>query len=260
MQVDGQIVRSKNPDQQYIPASTIKILTGLMALDILGPEYRFATRMYIEKDKLFVSGEGDPFLTSEAIADIAQLLKLKGINRLSKIILDDSAFALEGPPPGSANSHNPYDAQSGALAVNFNAIPFRISKDGKVNSGEQQTPWLPLMDEIATNYSRGNYRVNVSAYSEKEGYSNILRYAGELFVAIFEVHGIQIIDGYDNGAPSKKAPPLLVYESEKTVSELVRLCLHYSSNFIANQLYLSCGRKILGYPATWKKAELTAKK
>lgn len=259
--IKDKVVRSNNLDKQYIPASTIKVLTGLLALEILGPEYRFATRIYKNKSNdVYIAGEGDPMMTSEVIRDIASKLKTKGIQTIRSIILDDSAFALESPPPGSENTHNPYDAQSGALAVNFNAIPFKVLKNGKIVSSEKQTPTLPLMADIGRLYSKGSYRVNVSAYAARKNHSNIMRYSGELITAIFKEEGIMIENGYSIGGSPENVPPFLIYESTKTVTELVRLDLYYSSNFIANQLFLSCGRRIYNSPATWSKAQKTAKK
>jgi len=261
LQVENKVVRSNNLDKQFIPASTIKVLTSLLALEILGPEYRFATRVYIDKqNRVYIAGEGDPMLTSEAIRNIAAKIKSHGIDIIRQIILDDSAFTLEGPPPGSTNTHNPYDAHSGALAVNFNALPFKVLNNGKVVTSEKQTPTLPLMVDIGRGYSMGSYRVNVSAYTAFKDHSNILRYSGELFTEIFREEGIQVTEGYSAGQRPDKISPLFVYESTKTVAELVRLCLYYSSNFIANQLYLSCGRRIYNGPATWLKAQKTTEK
>ncbi len=261
IEIDGKVVRSKNLAKNFIPASTIKILTGLLALEILGPEYRFATHFFTDKDNvLYIQGEGDPFLTSEAIVEIAKQIKARGITSLSRIVLDDSAFALETPSPGSKNSHNPYDAQSNALAVNFNALPFVITKDRKVLSGEPQTPPLPLMSEFSQRFGKGRYRVNVSAFTDAMDNSNIIRYTGELFIAVFRDQGIHISGGFAHGRVPKTVSPLLLYESDKTVAELVQMCLYYSSNFIANQLYLSCGGRVFGSPATWKKARQAAQK
>lgn len=251
---NGKAVLAKNLHTPFIPASTIKVLTALMALEILGPEYRFATFFHVDdNDVLYIRGEGDPFLTSEILAEIAWTLKKKGIETISEIVLDDSAFALEGPPPGADNTHNPYDAHSSALAVNFNSLPLIIT-DGGVRSGEQQTPLLPMMKILGRGLPPGSYRFNVEAFAAQEGISNTLRYTGELLTALLTEKGIGVAGGFSRGMTPSDLPPLLVYEAEKPLAELVRLCLYYSSNFIANQLYLSSGRRIYGSPATWEKA------
>ncbi len=255
LQVDGTVVRSHNIHNSFIPASTIKILTSLIALEILGPQYRFATYFFIDGDNnLYIKGEGDPLFVSENITTIADQLIRLGIVEINTLYLDGSAFSLEGPPAGSENSDNPYDAHSGAIAVNFNSLPFRVLKNGTIISGEKQTPLLPMMKEIGRKYRRGSHRVNVSAFPQRYTFSNIDRYTGELFTTIFQNRGIHVENGFTNGRVSKNAKLILTYESEKTVADLVRMTLMYSSNFIANQLYLSCGKRIFGTPATWEKS------
>ncbi len=255
LQIDDKIVNSFNLDKPFVPASTVKILTSLIALEILGPQYRFATNFYLDDEQnLYIKGEGDPLLVSENIATIADHLKLLDIIEINTLFLDDSAFALEGPPDGSENSDNPYDAHCGALAVNFNALPFRVLRDGSIISGEKQTPLLPIMLEIGSNYKAGRHRVNVSAFAGKNSQSNILRYTAELFTTIFQSRGIQVNKGYGFSSVAPNAKLIYTYQSEKTVEDLVRSTLLYSSNFIANQLYLSSGRRLFGTPATWQKS------
>ncbi|MFN2353387.1 MAG: D-alanyl-D-alanine carboxypeptidase/D-alanyl-D-alanine-endopeptidase [Desulfopila sp.] len=261
LQVSGTIVYGSNVDSRFIPASTIKIFTGLMALETLGPEFRFTTQFYRDNDaNLYIKGSGDPLLTSESIAEIATRLQDLGIQRLKSIVLDDTAFALEGPPPGSKNSANPYDAGNGALAVNFNSLPFTVTSNNKVVSGEPQTPAIPLMHEIGSRYGKGSYRVNVSSFAARRNHSNILRYCGELFTSIFQHHGITVENGFRSGEVPPHANRLFTHASATPLRRLVQLCLRYSNNYIANQLYLACGRKIHGGPATWQKANTAARR
>lgn len=261
LQVSGKIVCSYNLHSRFIPASTIKILTALMALETLGPDFRFSTQFYRDNGaNLYIKGAGDPLLTSESIADIATRLQKLGIKQLKSIVLDDTAFALEGPPPGSTNSTNPYDAGNGALAVNFNSLPFTVTPDNKVVSGEPQTPAIPLMHEIGSRYSKGSYRVNVSSFDARRNHSNILRYCGELFISIFQHHGITVENGYRPGGAPPGTKHLFTYTSPTTLRKLVQLCFRYSNNYIANQLYLTCGRRVHGDPATWQKAHTAARR
>jgi len=255
VEMNGKVIFADNLHTPFIPASTLKVLTSLMALEILGPEYRFATTVYVDNTNvLYLRGEGDPLFTSETITTIARELKKRGIAKIDGIVLDDSAFALETPPPGSDNSHNPYDAHSSALAVNFNSLPFMVTALGTVRPGEKQTPLLPIMKTMARGLYSGTYRLNVEAFAAHGDISNTLRYTGELLTALLQENHLIVTGGFSRGRPPSGLKPLFVYESEKTVTELVRLCLHYSSNFIANQLYLSSGRRLYGSPATWEKA------
>lgn len=260
LQVPGKKRRSYNINSPLIPASTIKILTSLMALETLGPQHRFSTSFYRDEvGNLYVKGEGDPFLTSEAIAQIAWQLEQFGIETIHSLIFDSSAYELEGPPNQSANTDNPYDAASAALAVNFNTLSFTVLNNKEVISGEDQTPTLPIMKNLGSLYPKGSHRIHVNSLPATGQLTNTIRYCGELFTALLQQQGITVSHGFTSGEIPESAVPVFVYTSEKNVADQVRLCLQYSTNFIANQLFLACGAKKFGYPATWKKAILAGR-
>ena len=242
-------------DESFIPASTLKILTCLAALETLGPDYRFETHFFLDKDNnLYIQGFGDPFLTSETVLDIAVALRSQGVIKLETIYLDSSAFHLNIPPPGSSNSSNPYDAPNGALAVNFNALPFAIARDGTVSSGEEQTPLLPLMQDIAPGLSPGTHRFNVNALNNSTDIPLPLRYTGELFSAQFKQAKIITNGHFLPKTTPQNLRPFFIHYSSKSLEEMVKSCLKFSNNFIANQLFLICGATTFQFPATWEKA------
>jgi len=248
-----------NIDKPFVPASTIKLITCLEALDFFGPDYRFETRFYRDREgKLIIKGEGDPTLTSEEVAAIARNIAGQGIGKINALVLDVSAFALEHGVDGSEHSERPYDADIGPLAVNFNALPFQVLSDGRIESGEEQTPFLPMMRTIAAQFTPGLYRVNVGAFPVEGSISNELRYSQELFTALLRKQGIKVGTAVFLGRIPRNATLILVHKSD-TLKEIIRECLEYSNNFIANELFLACGRKRFGSPATWKKAQKAAK-
>lgn len=99
-----------------IPASTTKLLTGLAALEVLGPERTFSTRVVAGgRGRVVLVGGGDPFLMSEPVdedgpsyparADIvtlaqqtASVLQQEGRTRV-RLGFDDSLFAEPGLNP-----------------------------------------------------------------------------------------------------------------------------------------------------------------
>lgn len=252
--VNGQII-SHRGDTSFIPASTIKILTSLSAFHFLGEHYRFTTHFLKDNaGNLYIRGQGDPFLVSENIEYIAKELRKRGLSSVTSVVLDTSYFQLESRVPGTSNSLNPYDALNSALAVNFNALPISVQKDGTILSGEPQTPLLPLMKELAISLPPGKHRLNVSGFPQKGKRSNSIRYTGELFLAFLRKAGIHISEGYRRGDTPASAKPFYSYVSPQSLSDLVAMNLTFSNNFIANQLFLSCGAKRFGGPASWKKA------
>lgn len=66
---DGQVVGATNMDQAVIPASNQKVITAAIALEKLGPDYQFETKIYGKEvdgtvEDLYVVGGGDPVLAT----------------------------------------------------------------------------------------------------------------------------------------------------------------------------------------------------
>ena len=254
----GKPLIQHNVQEPFIPASTIKIVTSLAALEILGPHYRYKTEFYLSDDAvLFIKGYGDPSLTSESIKEIVFALKKRGLRSISAIVLDDTLFQAAESTDWVGNSENPYDAPNSALAVNYNSIALRKQRNGTITTGEKQTPYIPLMDEIGQHLKPGLHRVNVAAFSTPSQIHHSLRYAGQLFKAILLKEGIEVRGAFRSGQIDGKSKPIYTYNNPKTLEDVIRDCLKYSNNFIANQLFLTTGSARYGYPATWEKARRT---
>ncbi len=262
IQEGGFVVEGSSPPLQhrqdilFTPASTLKIFTCLAAIEKLGKNFRFETHFFLDdKNNLYVKGFGDPFLTSETLAAICARLKKLNLLRVNTLYLDDSSFNLKDestPLPG--NSSNPYDAPSGALAVNFNALPVKVDQNGTISSGEPQTPLLPLMGEAAIGLPSGFHRLNIATLGQSSTISPALRYVGELFSTLLQKEKINLINGFSAKTVPATLSPIYIHKSEQTLLETTRACLLYSNNFIANQLFLRLGMQTYGGPATWKKS------
>jgi len=254
----GNTLLSKNLRTTFIPASTIKLITSLAALEILGPDFHFSTDIYLDSaNTLYIKGYGDPFLVSEKILLIAEKIASFGITDINNIVLDSSAFSLEyKQTKGAGNSTNPYDSNSSALAVNFNALPLQIVQGAKIKSPEPQTPFIPIMGVIGKELSSGFHRVNIDAFPQIGSISNSLTYCGQLFKAMLEEQGIKVKGGISHEKVPSGIPLLLRFNAAESVAELVESCLFSSNNFMANQLYLAVGVAIYGFPATWEKSRL----
>ena len=60
--LDGTPVESRNEALRVMPASNQKLLTAAFALNALGPDARWATRVWRERRRNVVEAEGDPLL------------------------------------------------------------------------------------------------------------------------------------------------------------------------------------------------------
>ncbi len=111
------------------PASNNKLLTTSAALDLLGADYVFETRVLLVGKRLYLIGEGDPTIDGEALAALAQeVAERVPTAELTQILVDDSAFSPRQFGPGYSKDGwgASYMAPSGALSVNFNTVEVTV--------------------------------------------------------------------------------------------------------------------------------------
>ncbi|MCD6585988.1 MAG: D-alanyl-D-alanine carboxypeptidase [Desulfobacteraceae bacterium] len=252
----GDIVFSKNTDKKLIPASTLKVLTSLVAIHYLNENYHFPTEFYIDVDSnLIIKGYGDPLMVSEEIRKIALTLKPM-IGSINDIILDDTFFKKPLTIPGTVkDSLQPYDAPNGALCVNFNTVNFKI-ENKIIVSAEPQTPIVDIARQKIKSAGLASGRILLTNNGDE-----ITRYAGEIFYYFLQAQGIEIRGGIKLGKVNKDENKLIYRHMSKfDLSEIIRRLLEYSNNFMANQLLLATGAEVFGPPATMGKGVEATKK
>ncbi len=143
----GNELVAQNIDEPFVPASVTKIVTAWLAMEVLGGNYRFETRFYLDdKRVLYVRGGGDPFLISEELAPLAtELVAAVGKKPITGIVLDASYYPSNLRIPGIVDTGEAYNALNSALAVNFNTV-YAVRSGNKVRSAEKQTPDHPARD------------------------------------------------------------------------------------------------------------------
>lgn len=246
----SQVTHSKNADQFFIPASTVKVLTALIALEHWGKDYRFSTDFYLDSSSnyLWIKGYGDPYLVSEELDVIVAELKQAGIEELDGIGVDTSYFNETIVMDGQGNSLNPYDASVGALAANFNTVNLRIHQNS-ISSSETQTPLTPLAKKLSLGLPVGTHRINLGEAELGP------RYFAELLKAKLNRSGILTGTNYMNGLIPNNAELLFTHKNSRNLEQVISSMLEYSNNFIANQLYLIMGAQIHQAPATLEKSQ-----
>ena len=89
----GKTVYKFNDTKPSVPASTLKIVTLNAALDTLGRDYEFTTKLYKNTDnELFLKLGADPFLTSSNLNKLFNSAKNKNIIEPKTVYIDDFIF------------------------------------------------------------------------------------------------------------------------------------------------------------------------
>ena len=255
MEQASLVVRSESGFQQkiradlpLIPASTLKLLTALLALETWGSDHRFVTDFYLDENScLWIKGYGDPFLISEELDLIVAALKKKGLRKVSAIGIDDSYFSGDIRVDGQSQTDNPYDASLSALAANFNTLNIIKDKNG-IRSAEAQTPLIPLMELLGRKLGHGTHRVNLG----KQKLSS--RYFAELLAAKLRAVDIPVTKQLITGTFPNTISPYYRHQNSHYLAEIISAMLQYSNNFIANQLFLLLGIEAQGAPASMEKS------
>ena len=247
----GNELVAQNAEQPFVPASVTKIVTAWLAMEVLGGDYRFQTRFYLDGErKLYVRGGGDPYLISEELAQLAsELVAAIGKEPLTGIVLDASYYPSNIRIPGIEDTDEAYDALNSALAVNFNTI-HAVRKGKTVHSAEKQTPITPLaISQFRARGPQGRSRISLT-----QDPAVGLQYAGELIAAFIERAGGSIEGKISTGTVPDGLEPVYVHRQSRSLAGILHGLLVGSNNYIANQVFLEIGGHRLGGPVSLEKS------
>ena len=133
----GVPIYALNADQPVAPASTLKAITAMAALDILGPGYRFHTTVVaggvpadgVLSGDLVVRGGGDPTLLESDLADLAAQVKAAGVTRVTgRLLVDAGCF-------DAVRYHPDWDAARNANVSRPQIAGLTASVDGLGGNG-----------------------------------------------------------------------------------------------------------------------------
>ncbi|MCX6146531.1 MAG: D-alanyl-D-alanine carboxypeptidase/D-alanyl-D-alanine-endopeptidase [Candidatus Kapabacteria bacterium] len=149
----GEIICKKNNNTNFLPASTQKIITTSAALEILGQDYKYSTKFFLDgqtsingefKGNIIIKGYGDPTLSNnfyenpnimfDEFINVLDSLGIKSIK--GNIIGDDSYFDNVYYGNGWAwNDMNfAYSAQVSALSFMDNKVDIVIEQGDSIGA------------------------------------------------------------------------------------------------------------------------------
>jgi D-alanyl-D-alanine carboxypeptidase/D-alanyl-D-alanine-endopeptidase (penicillin-binding protein 4) len=169
----GEIVYEKNPHLALMPASNMKIVTSAAALEYLGRDFAFVTRVGLCGDTLIVKGSGDPLLGDKEtetrngrifqplIREIASRLRELEVASVSDILIDTSIFDNQRVHPSwPLNQLNQkYACEVSGLNYNGNCIDISAAnRNGRaVLELEPPTDYVKLVNALTIWRSRRSW-------------------------------------------------------------------------------------------------------
>ncbi len=282
----GERVLEWNGDTPRNPASTIKLVTTLVGLDVLGPAYRWKTDIYalgevedgrLEGD-LLIKGHGDPFLVTDRVWQMLRLVRQAGIHDISgDLLIDDSYFDVPPSDPGAFDRQplRAYNVSPNALLMNFKVVRYLFEPDFDRNAVHVQVD--PPLDNLQINnqlslgngscrgYQRG---ISITAneaidkmtfdgrfprgcrhYSMDRTALDHDEFAYGLFMSLWRESGGFFAGDWRHALAPDDEEPLVSFPS-LPLADLISSINKHSNNVMARQLLYTLSAETKGEPGT----------
>ncbi|MEI4231617.1 D-alanyl-D-alanine carboxypeptidase/D-alanyl-D-alanine endopeptidase [Roseovarius sp. D22-M7] len=258
------------------PASVTKAVTALYALDTLGPDYRFTTRLIatgvldngVLKGDLILAGGGDPTLDTRALASLAEGMKAAGMFELrGRFLVWGGALPFKRAIDERQPEHVGYNPALSGLNLNFNRVHFEWKRAGgkyEVSMDARAGRYRPdvtvarmqVADRRGPVYSyedagaRDDWSVARGALGSGGARWLPVRkpelYAAEVFATLARSHGIalgkaEVIDDLPAGS-------VFVTHHSVPLDGILRDMLKYSTNLTAELVGLTATAQRQGRP------------
>lgn len=265
-------------DAPMNPASLMKLLTTLAALETLGPAYTFRTEALSDAPPVdgvlagnfYLRGSGDPKLTYDRLWLLLRELRGRGLTEIrGDLVLDKSAFAPIDHDPAAFDGKplRPYNVGPDALLFNFATMHLTLipENDGVRVLAEPLPANFVVVNRLRATETKtcsADWREVLTAQIDADritlmgdfprvcgekrwhlaGLSNAMLLHGT-FARLWRELGGDLSGSVREGVVPAGAVPLAASESPP-LGELVRDINKYSNNVMARQLYLTLGTKV----------------
>ena len=282
----GEVLLRWRDDEPRNPASTVKLLTTLVALDTLGPAYRWKTDVYVNgeiiDDKLegdlLLKGYGDPFLVTERVWQLLRNIRQAGIREITgDLLIDDSYFRVGDYDPAAFDRQplRAYNVAPNALLMSFKVVRYWFEPDEETDAVNvkveppldnlQVDNRLRLRDGSCRGFQRG-ITITSNGDVDKVTFSGRFpkgckRYAMDrtalshnefvygLFKTLWNESGGDFDGSWGNVVAEAEAEPILSFES-LPLRDIIAGVNKHSNNVMARQLLYTLSAEVSGSPGT----------
>jgi D-alanyl-D-alanine carboxypeptidase/D-alanyl-D-alanine-endopeptidase (penicillin-binding protein 4) len=288
---DGTVLFASGDTVGLNTASNTKIVTAAAALARLGPAFQFTTSVWVEglssdgtaARMLYLKGGADPLLGLEDVRRLARKVRVAGITKIGRVVVDDSYFDDDELPPHY--DEQPDETASFRAAVSAAGLAFagytvhvvaRHRGSGPATlTVVPETDYLRLVEGSVTTVRRGRNRVRHehrtrgrrleirvsgqiragSSYRLRKRIPDPSALAGSYLRTALIDAGVAVGSrAIREGEVSPKAE-LIATQHSATLGVLLRGLGKYSNNYMAEVLLKTLGAEASdsGAPGTWAK-------
>lgn len=266
---DGRVVCARDARKLFNPASAQKILTSVVALDLLGADFRWQTKALATKEiengilggDLILYGHGAPDFDDAGVENLVNQLSAKNLKTIKGSVVGDESF-FKGENLGDGWTWNDvqwyYGAEASALSVNRNQTTVTLA-GGKLKATEEfvqiSGALQPTVDVEAYGLRRGlgDNQIyvwgNANSVNAKIAVNNPALAAAKNLKAALEKRGIKIEGAAksanwktENRSNAADAFELASVDSQ-TLGEIVRRMNKDSVNLYAELILRSLGKR-----------------
>jgi D-alanyl-D-alanine carboxypeptidase/D-alanyl-D-alanine-endopeptidase (penicillin-binding protein 4) len=187
----GETLYARNAGRMFVPASNMKIVTAAAALEALGPEYRYRTRVAasgpvrdgVLHGDLIVYGGGDPTISERFHGDVrtifrawADSLRAHGVLRVTGAVIgNDDVF--DDLPLGRGwawdDAADSYSAEVGGLQLNEGFVTVRVApgpdRAAAVTTRPVSDEWVPVVGRVWMAHADSSPRVTIGRADSLSG-------------------------------------------------------------------------------------------
>ncbi len=219
---NGRVLESRGASDRLPPASVIKAATAAYALESLGSDHRFVTRVLATgpvqngrlQGDLILAGGGDPTLTTDHLGALAAALRERGLREITgRFIVNGGALPSIRTIDPEQPDHVGYSPAVSGIALNFNRVHFQWQRAGsgyRVSMDARDSRFQPDVSSATMRVAARD--LPVYTYSDSGGVDNWTvaagalgnggsrwlpvrnpeAYAGDVFRSLARSHGITL--------------------------------------------------------------------
>ncbi|HYL18411.1 MAG TPA: D-alanyl-D-alanine carboxypeptidase/D-alanyl-D-alanine-endopeptidase [Burkholderiales bacterium] len=270
------------------PASTMKLLTTLAGLELLGPNFTWHTDAWLDgtlngdvlQGNLVLKGYGDPKLTLEDFWLFLRDLRARGLREIrGDLVLDRTFFAGEPVDPAQFDNDptRPYNVGPDPLLINYKSVRLQFLPQEDAGTVKilmsPDLPQISILNQLALGAGNCDFwpekpqaipeqaRLIFSGVfprgcGEKSKSFSLLtpnEYAFALFQQLWRELGGTITGRVRDGAVPDSARLLATWESEP-LAAAIRDINKFSNNVMARQVFLTLALAVDNPPVSTDKA------